>query len=504
MRKPSWLILATVLMLGGFHLLTLRAGHEWGDDFSLYVAHARNLAEGRGYADTGYVYNPHLPVLSPRTYPPVFPLLLVPIYLVFGLNLGVMKAYVVLLFTAFLGVLAIVLGRRLPRPYVLGCLCLVGLNPLVWKHKDRLLSEAPFMLFAYLALLLADKAIEAESRSRRAWVLGLCAGLTAFLAFGVRTVGIVLLPTMLATLWLKERRLGRVALAMFVPFLLGTILQKLLLTLDASYLDQMVFDPMLPVRILLSLVAAMASFLDNGFIPAAGKGLFLLLLALAGMGYVRRLRIQIGVFEVFVAATCLLLASFPYAEGNSRYLLPLLPLFFLYACEGLIGILTAINRVRLEAPLAAVLAAAVFLSYCARYTGLEWGPVREGVTTPEAAALFEFIRTRTQPEDIFLFQKPRALALFTRRHASALHVPSSDDDLWSYLNKIDTAYVIVCQQFQNNRNILEPFIKGHRSCFEPVYQDRVFTVYRIRENPLADGHKGQGVGARAKVEQDGF
>jgi hypothetical protein len=462
------------------------------------VAHARNLAEGRSYADTGYLYNPHFPVLSPRTYPPVFPLLLVPVYLVFGLNLGVMKAYVVLLFTGFLGILAVILRQRLPRPHVLGCLCLVALNPLVWKHKDRLLSEAPFMLFAYLALLLAERAIAADARSRRAWGLGLLAGLTAFLAFGVRSMGVVLLPTMLVTLWLRQRRLGRVGLAMAAPFVLGVVLQKLLLTLDGSYLDQMILDPLLPLRILWSLVATMASFVDNGYVPVIGKGLYLGLLGLAAVGYVRRLRVEIGVFEVFVPATCLLLASFPYAEGNSRYLLPLLPLFFLYACEGLIWLATFVSRARLEAPLAGLLAAAMVLSYGACYTRLEWGPVREGVTTPETVALFDFIRTHTQPQDIFLFQKPRALALFTGRKASALHVPSGDDDLWSYLHRIDTAYVIVCQQFQNNRSILEPFVERHRPCFEPVYQDRIFTVYRILENPLAERQP------EAQLEKDGL
>jgi 4-amino-4-deoxy-L-arabinose transferase-like glycosyltransferase len=492
MRTPNWLIPAAVLLLGGFHLLTLRAGHEWGDDFSLYVAHAKNLAEGRNYADTGYLYNPHFPSLSPRTYPPVFPLILVPVYWMFGLNLMAMKAYVVLLFTAFLGVLAVVLGRRLPRPYVLMCLCLVALNPLVWSHKDRLLSEAPFMLLTYLALLLADKAVAADPRSRTAWGLGMLAGLAAFLAFGVRSMGVVLLPTMLAALWLKQRRLGGVALAMTVPFVLGLVLQKLLLTLDGSYLDQLVFDPLLPVRVVVSLGEALGAFVDNGYLPIASKGLYLCLLLLAAAGYVRRLRVEVGVLELYLPATGLLLASFPYAEGNGRYLLPLLPLFFLYACEGLIWLVTTFSWVRLEAPLAGVLAVAVFLTYAARFTRLEWGPVREGVTSPEAVALFDFVRTQTQPRDVFLFQKPRALALFTGRQASALHVPSGDDDLWKYLRRIEADYVIVCQQFTNNRDILEPFVERHRPWFEPVYQDRVFNVYRIRENPRADRDRGPG------------
>ncbi|MGH7226552.1 MAG: hypothetical protein ACRELF_25320, partial [Gemmataceae bacterium] len=178
MTRNTLLLIGTIGILGGIHLATLRDGQEWGDDFSLYVAHARNIAEGRPYADTGYVYNPANPVLSPRAYPPIFPLLLVPVYLLFGLNLWAMKAFVVLIFTVFLGVLAAFLRRRLPLSHVLGCLTLFALNPYVWQHKDRLLSETPFLLFAYLALMTAETAGQQASR-RRALLWGLLAGTVA-------------------------------------------------------------------------------------------------------------------------------------------------------------------------------------------------------------------------------------------------------------------------------------------------------------------------------------
>ncbi len=65
MRNRILATLALVLAITLTHLLTLRPGHEWGDDFSLYVAHACNLVAGRPYADTGYIYNPYFPSLSP-------------------------------------------------------------------------------------------------------------------------------------------------------------------------------------------------------------------------------------------------------------------------------------------------------------------------------------------------------------------------------------------------------------------------------------------------------
>ena len=41
-----------------FYLATIREGHDWGDDFSMYIRHAQNIAHGEPYAETGYIYNP--------------------------------------------------------------------------------------------------------------------------------------------------------------------------------------------------------------------------------------------------------------------------------------------------------------------------------------------------------------------------------------------------------------------------------------------------------------
>jgi hypothetical protein len=69
------LLLLAVLAL--IYVATIRRGHLWGDDFALYISHARNLATGQPYAQTGYIYNPSVVNYSPRSYPPIFPLLLV-------------------------------------------------------------------------------------------------------------------------------------------------------------------------------------------------------------------------------------------------------------------------------------------------------------------------------------------------------------------------------------------------------------------------------------------
>jgi hypothetical protein len=113
-----WLALAPLVALaivGATFLLTLRPGQDWriGDDFAQYILHARNIAEGRAYASTGYIYNPDLAVIGPPAYPPVLPLVLAPLWAWFGLDLQAMKALMVVFFVGGLA-----LSSKLMRPAI--------------------------------------------------------------------------------------------------------------------------------------------------------------------------------------------------------------------------------------------------------------------------------------------------------------------------------------------------------------------------------------------------
>jgi hypothetical protein len=497
MTRKSLVLASLIVALGALHLATLRQGQEWGDDFSLYVAHARNLAEGRPYADTGYVYNRADPILSPRTYPPMFPLLLVPVYLVWGMNLTAMKIWGVLLFMALLGVLALLMRERLPFHYVIGCLTLFALNPYIWQQKDRLLSETPFMLFAYLSLVLAGRAWRQET-GKGAFFWGLAAGMAAYLAFGTRTVGVVLIPSFIVCDWLRRRRIGVGSAAMVAAFFAGVAVQKRLLAVEGSYLDQLLFDPALYVRIALSEVRALGYFLENGYSDAARLLLFACLCALACWTYLARLRdarsgapVESGLTacELFAVFNAFLLMFWPAAENERRFLVPVLPLFFLWAAEGLHRLSAASLRC-LEMPIAAALALAVLLSYAGWYGRMDTGPIHDGVTSPEAVALFDWVQQHTDRGDVFLFQKPRAFALYTGRHSLSHHKADDAPRLARTLREHGANHVVVYYSspfpiFQNSARLVETFIADNPSSFDQVYENRSFRVYRLRWSGLA-------------------
>jgi hypothetical protein len=486
------LVVGLIALIGAWYLGTLRTGHEWGDDFCLYLRHTRNLAEGADYADTGYLYNPAFPSLSPRTYPPLFPVLLLPAYAWFGLNLQVMKAEVVLLFLAFLGAVYVRFRSELPRGARLALVTCLGLNPYFWDYKDRLLSEVPFLLFTYLALHFIARSFRAERTRWRRMPDAVLAGACVYLSCATRSVGVVLVPCLvLEALW-RERRLFNPALFVALAvFAFGVLVQRTLLPADGSYLDQLVFDPALFVLNAVSLAKAMGLFAANGYSESLRDILFLVLTGFALAGFILRVRVALGVHEFFAMLYGSAIVIWPSSEWNQRFLLPLVPLYAAYVLHGIRAAWSTIPRA-VALPAGIGLTAAVLASYVGQYTRMEFGTLREGIGKADTIALFDFIRDHTSGDDVFLFQKPRALALFTRRKASALHTPASDGDLWAYLGRINATHVVVSPLFADSYRALRPFVERHPDRLHEVYENADFVVYRIDLPSLASAPTGAG------------
>jgi hypothetical protein len=463
--------------LASFHLLTLRQGHAWGDDFAMYIRHAANIVSGVPYADTGYIYNLDRPELGPRTYPPVFPLLLAPVYKLSGLNLTALKIEVAALLIAALGALFFAFEERLSFASRCALVLLVGLNPVVWQAKDLINSDIPFVALIYLSLRVIEKSYPLAGVPKVS--AAILVGFLIYLAYGARTVGLILIPALLLYDFLRYRR-PTVFAAAAVGFCGILILaQNALLPPDGSYLDNV--KPALPALVLSNArlyASAMSEFLGNGFSRPAALALFACVSGLAALGYLDRLRKGIGMFEIFPILYAPVIAAWPLNQGV-RLLLPLAPLYVYYVFLG-------IERLAAIAPAAAaksgrvLLAAAVIVSYAGAYSRLDFGPNREGPGTPDFAELCSYIRNNTAPASRFIFRKPRALALFTGRSAAIYSDPRDPAHLWRYIQAIGADYIVAGQVFEDDRRYLVPFVTRFEDRLHLVYSNSDFKMYRIQ------------------------
>jgi hypothetical protein len=164
--------LAAILAVIGAYVWTIKPGHAFiPDDFAAYVTHASNLAEGRPYTDIRYVPNRAAVGFAPaRGYPPIYPLILAPVYKFRGADLRAMKIMTVLCFGVSLGAFALIFEGVLPPWVILAAILAVGFNIEFWEQRDYLLSEFPYLTFSFCALITAQKIY--ETLEPRAWGFG--------------------------------------------------------------------------------------------------------------------------------------------------------------------------------------------------------------------------------------------------------------------------------------------------------------------------------------------
>ena len=114
---------------------------------------------------------------------------------------------------------------------------LVGLNHFFLHATDVIGSEPAFLALTYLDLWLIERA-QRLAGPRQPWGLWAAVGVVSYLAFGTRTIGVVLLAALWAENLLRSRSIQRGTLLATCTFAVPAILQSLWLDSGRRYLDR--------------------------------------------------------------------------------------------------------------------------------------------------------------------------------------------------------------------------------------------------------------------------
>ncbi|MBN2296524.1 MAG: hypothetical protein JXM70_29115 [Pirellulales bacterium] len=427
-------------MVVGFFLFTLRDGHGWGGDFAQYINHAKNISMFRHYADTGYVYNTANPALGPRAYPPIFPLSLSLTYKVFGLNLTAFKIQLVFVFAVFLWVTARLFSSSLSESYILVYLIVMGFCPIFWAEKDTIASEHLFILLWYLTILVADQWYRHGKVFHSEWVHAFGLGLLIYLTYGTRTVGIVLLPSVVLCEFFVSRRLTRFGVCAIGMASGLILLEKIILPASgAGYLEQL--SRLDCHRIAANIHADVVSFStiwENGYSEGVRKTAGAILSLVGIIGFCRGNLPRPSFLGVSMVLYLGLVVLWPSAAWL-RMVLPLLPAYLFYVLLGM-DLPTIPAKVR-RCVLACFCLFSI-ASYVGWYSQADYGAI-DGVETRSAVELFQFVRENTQDDELCLFFKPRVLCLYTGRRATVYPSNFNNRDTWEYAKSTGVSVVIV-------------------------------------------------------------
>ncbi len=168
-------------------------------DDAHYIVLAESLAEGEGYRLINF---PHAPV--EEAFPPGWPLILGGVTAVFGSSLFWPKVVSLLFWLAAIPLVYKLFASRLTPVLMTLVLALVALNPHLIGMAGTAMSEASYVFFTLLALVLLNTWAD-QPEQRSVWLL-LAIALAAFLAMLIRTIGVALVLAVLITLVRNVRR----------------------------------------------------------------------------------------------------------------------------------------------------------------------------------------------------------------------------------------------------------------------------------------------------------
>jgi hypothetical protein len=375
----------------------------------------------------------------------------------------------------FLFLLYLLFRPELPFSYVLAVLTTLALNPYIWALKDQVISE-------FLFLLLMVVTFHAVSRySERPTVLSsIAVAVCIALSFACRTIGFLFLPCLLLYDVIRFKKLvpatlrtAGLTLALMAPQIIG-------FSGNRSYVDQLqniTWSAALS-NLRLYLWLNYKELWGNGYSPFPALFVCLILGILGLSGYFQRLRSRLTVVEIFVPAYAFVVILVWWREQDLRLFLPLVPFWLFYVALGLRGV-GKYRGPTLERAMASGLLLLVLGSYAGTYSRTDYGPLVQGLGDSRFTELSEYIKTATAKESVFLFAKPRLLALVTDRRASGYQDPLKQDELWDYCSEIGVNYIIASDTFDRDRHILEPFVAAHRDRMEEIYHNTEFHLYKV-------------------------
>lgn len=341
-----------------FILITLTAllsfayvhpGHILGGDFSLYLRQTESLCRGdmqKVFEDMQVMLsNSTDNMYSPTLYPWGYPILIAPLYSIFGLNLYPYKIVQWLFVNA--GVVFFYLQlRKLPgfSWQALLVALIVGVQPIFSTYIFLLLSELSYFFFIMFSIyfmrrVFVDKPLTVHNLPKYIGV-----GVLFLFTSQIRTEGFLLFPTLLVVLLAKRFRaftgetndsfrlpIKHFLLLLIIPFFSALFLYTVSsIFLPSGFLRHIDHTSLTTWHSITS--NAEAYFHDIGkFIPFQGMISISFFLFFALLGMTRRFKTHL--FEiVFLFLSMILLFIWPHQ--NTRHLLALFPFLIFFFVSG--------------------------------------------------------------------------------------------------------------------------------------------------------------------------
>lgn len=487
--------LAVLVLLLPLCFVGIRTHHDWGDDFAQYINQARCITEGKSAKETGYTYNTNNPMLGPAAYPGGFPLLLSPVYAVFGNNIAVFNIYVSLwlVFAGFIWYL--VLRKNHNELTSVLAVVIMAWHPWVLEFKAEIMSEIPFMALTGLLLLMYQRGFMQYNKPKatQSFVKALSMGIVAGLLLAIRLPGLAMIAAIFAyDFWANINNkdaikkpgiyanavvvliVGFITCFPIINYLISGIGLSELFTYGSNFKGE-------PILTTVRENLAYYTWLVQDFFQRSKPTWKVfplltqaLILALCVIGIVRQTAKNRPLLLWVFGAYMVLLLVYPYRGSGFRFLLPVAPILLHFAIEGFKSIQWGF---KLNTKIWALgLSILLILQFLPEQI-LAIKTARNHFAGPqekESLEAFAYIKHFTPQNAVVVFVKPRALALYANRKAFANHRADSISILQD-MARFSPTYILIHNEISDAN--VKQYVANRPSEWVVKWHNNKFTLY---------------------------
>ncbi len=480
----EWLV--AVLLLLPLLFINTRSSQNWGDDFSVYVQQAINISNGDNFDKSNFVYKENFTPIPPSA-PAGFSLALVPVYRAFGFDMLAFN-----IFQSCLFIIWALLGFYFLRIYfsALASLVLIFIafysNFMLWL-KLLLTSDILFSIFFLLAAILLNNL--QNTTARKVVVIGAISTLAIF----TRSVGWIIVPaSWLYTAYLIVKSKSVYQRKFYIKHLLlltGVIFAGYYIFNNCLFKSQFGFvqnaTTLIDWKKLPLVFSANAIHYLNNYlslfkstdysINAISQVFTYTMLAFTIIGIIVKFRKQAEASDFLFISYIVFIFSFPVI-ADYRYIVPVHIFIVAYLLTGL-NWLVEKSQIKNLVPFQIVLGAMCLFIYTDHLKYL-WKHGHETVSGPYediSQETFAYIKKTVSANDLIVFNKPRALTLYTGKRSTLPNSEKSNEENYNTLHSMKAKYYLHSWSMKDKE--YDSFIEQQKTILHPVYKNWQFVLY---------------------------
>ncbi len=465
--------------------INIKTSHDWGDDFAQYIHQAKNIVEHVLQDQTGYIYNAEYPLLGPCVYPIGLPILLAPVYAIWGNSMLAFNYQITFFLFALLLASYVFFKKHFSNFIAILLVLIMAYNPWLLQFKTEILSDIPFTFFTLLLIILYQQ-------QRKNSINIVCIALLCGLVISIRTIGISLLAAIfihqIFCFFYNKNTFSKHTLFIILVvciafyFALNCLVYKLpsgfmqqaathfslqkifnTTTYNLYYytytLQSFFYTPYQPIQFI-------SNIISTGF------------LCLSIIGFCIKIKKNFGLTETFFLVYFITIIVYPYSFAGFRFLLPVLPILLLFSATAFKSILLKIVETRKVKTIAILCVICFFLLYINDVFNIKRNEknIVEGPMQLESIEAINYIKQNTPSSAFFLFIKPRALSLYTGRACFSANPQASIKTIGQQIAEYKLNYILY------NKNIsggaISKFIDSNSNTLQLIWQNNLYKLYK--------------------------